>query len=356
MLKVFSQLPFAEKGGRLDDCGPAALASAIFYSSKELLNPGVKAVIDAAAKAGRVDKNGTSEGTTFVQIVKAAELLGAKMTVAPSWAKAVAAMKAGNAVCVAFRAPVAAPKSTWSAAQKASLKRRPKNSYAHSATMAIVDGKFVFADPMMSGKGPEEFGKVITEAEAKTLAHWGIGEANAKRKTPMAWIVTVKASAIKPQPVVPVVATLSPTPTINVEAPRKTVEARKVESGTKTPSELDKAIKSLENFDWESVGKQYAGVAAAAIKGSSKETTVLKKIKFFLTYVAVNTKLDEMLLDAARTFLTVSISVALGLGIPLLDINGGDFRLVVSAGLASALQVVVKALDPSNSDYGIVKK
>jgi len=64
-------------------------------------------------------------------------------------------------------------------------------------------------------------------------------------------------------------------------------------------------------------------------------------------------KLDEMVLDAVRTFLTVSISVALGLGIPLLDITGGDFRTVLSAGLASGLAVLVKALDPSQSDYGI---
>jgi len=64
-------------------------------------------------------------------------------------------------------------------------------------------------------------------------------------------------------------------------------------------------------------------------------------------------KLDEMLLDAIRTFLTVSISVALGLGIPLLDISGGDFRTVLSAGLASGLAVIVKALDPSQTDYGI---
>jgi hypothetical protein len=60
-----------------------------------------------------------------------------------------------------------------------------------------------------------------------------------------------------------------------------------------------------------------------------------------------------MVLDAVRTFLTVSISVALGLGIPLLDITGGDFRTVLSAGLASGLAVLVKALDPSQSDYGI---
>ena len=69
-----------------------------------------------------------------------------------------------------------------------------------------------------------------------------------------------------------------------------------------------------------------------------------------------SSKLDEMLLDAIRTFLTVSISVALGLGIPLLDITGGDFRTLLSAGLASGLAVIVKALDPSQSDYGIGSK
>jgi len=64
-------------------------------------------------------------------------------------------------------------------------------------------------------------------------------------------------------------------------------------------------------------------------------------------------KLDEMVLDAVRTFLTVSISVAAGLGIQILDITGGDFRTVLSAGLASGLAVIVKALDPSQTDYGI---
>ena len=66
-------------------------------------------------------------------------------------------------------------------------------------------------------------------------------------------------------------------------------------------------------------------------------------------------KLDEMLLDAIRTFLTVSISVALGLGIPLLDITGGDFRVILSAGLASGLQVLQTYLDPSNNRYGLIK-
>jgi len=352
MLKVFSQLPYAEKNGLIDDCGPSALAAGIYYSSNGAQNPGVDGAISAAAKAGRKDTNGKSEGTTFVQIVKAATFLNATLTVAPSWSKAVAAMKSGKAVCIAFRAPIATPPVAISAWQKGSAKRHPGHTYAHFATLAIVDGQFVFADPTMSGKESEEFGKVITAAEAKTLAHWGIAEENANRKTPMAWIVTTKNVAVAPtgpaEPETP--------PTINVEAPRKPVEARKVESGTKTPSDLDRAVKALEKVNWASIGAKGLALAGDAASAAKKEKTTVKKIGAWLKYVADNSKIDEMLLDAVRTFLTVSISVALGLGIPLLDINGGDFRIVISAGLASALQVIVKALDPNSTEYGIQKK
>jgi hypothetical protein len=82
----------------------------------------------------------------------------------------------------------------------------------------------------------------------------------------------------------------------------------------------------------------------------------MTRLTSFFKYIAANSQLDELVLDFVRTFLTVSISVALGLGIPLLDIQGGDFRTILSAGLASGLQIIVKALDPSNSDYGIKRK
>jgi len=83
-LKVFSQLPYAEKGGRIDDCGPSALAAAIYHSSKGAQNPGVDGCILAAAKAGRKDTDGKSEGTTFAQIVAAAKFVNATLTVAPN--------------------------------------------------------------------------------------------------------------------------------------------------------------------------------------------------------------------------------------------------------------------------------
>ena len=75
----------------------------------------------------------------------------------------------------------------------------------------------------------------------------------------------------------------------------------------------------------------------------------MKRLRAYLA----KTSADEALLDAARSFLTVSIAVALGLGIPILDIGGGDFRVIISAGLASGLQVLVRWLDPKNSAYGV---
>jgi len=79
-------------------------------------------------------------------------------------------------------------------------------------------------------------------------------------------------------------------------------------------------------------------------------------IKAGIRWIIDNTGVDEALIEFIRTFVTVSISVALGLGIPLLDISGGDFRTVLSAGLASGLQVLIKFLDPKNTAFGIKDK
>lgn len=78
-------------------------------------------------------------------------------------------------------------------------------------------------------------------------------------------------------------------------------------------------------------------------------------IKSGILWIINNTGIDEMLLEAARAFIATSIAVALGLGIPLLDISGGDFRTVVSAGLAACLQVIVRALNPEDGKFGVGK-
>lgn len=112
---------------------------------------------------------------------------------------------------------------------------------------------------------------------------------------------------------------------------------------------------SLDKIDTVALKAEAARLFSGAATAAKDGIGMFGKIKAGLAYVAANSQIDEMLLDAVRTFITVSISVALGLGIPLLDIQGSDFRVILSAGLASALQIVVKALDPQNSAYGIKK-
>ena len=69
-----------------------------------------------------------------------------------------------------------------------------------------------------------------------------------------------------------------------------------------------------------------------------------------------STKIDEAVADFLRYSLSTAVAVSLGLGIPLLDISGGDFRTIVSAALAAGLQVLQTYLDPSNDRYGLTKK
>ena len=68
------------------------------------------------------------------------------------------------------------------------------------------------------------------------------------------------------------------------------------------------------------------------------------------------TSVDEAIVDFLRTGLSTAIAVSLGLGIPLLDISGGDFRTVLSASLAAGLQVLQVYLDASNDRYGLTTK
>ena len=347
-LKVFSQLDFAEKGGLIDDCGPSSLAMAVYHSSNGAQVPGVGGAIAAAAKAGRKDVDGSTQGTTFVQIVAAAKYLDATLTLAPSWTKAVSAMRIGKAVCIAFRAPVATPANAISIWQKGSMKRHPGHTYPHYGVLAIVNGQFVFADPTMSGKGSEQYGVVITEAEAKTLAHWGLEDVNAKRSTPMAWICTTKHVAPAAAPA-PAGEPLDVAPAVTVQAPQGHAK------GPKAPDAVQAQLDQIEKADWGAIAADGLAVFNAAVAATGKEKG-MNRIWAGIKYVAANTQIDEIALDFVRTFLTVSISVALGLGIPLLDIQGGDFRTIVSAGLASGLGIVVKALDRDNSAYGLTRK
>jgi len=346
----------------LDDCTWSSCAAAVSWASGYTVDYTASQGVAAFEKAtGRKDKQGVSDaGGSLAEAIKTIAVLGGKARYAKSWDDAVTAAKSGAALMVWVQQPIGYPeikisawhdrwKKWWTKTNPAHL----KDGYGHMTSAGWCDDHgWQWACPTRDEKiSTEKFGVLVTEAQLKQIANSKVRAGKVSVDYKCLLIVTHPGRVAAPAPVVAPAVT-----TINVEAPRKPVEAPKVESGTKTPSELDSAVKALEKVDWASIGAKGLALAGSAAEAAKKEKTVMGKIGAWLKYVADNSKIDEMLLDAVRTFLTVSISVALGLGIPLLDISGGDFRTVLSAGLASALGVVVKFLDPNNSSYGVQKK
>jgi hypothetical protein len=344
----------------LDDCTWSSCAAAVSWASGYTVDySAAQGVAAFEAATGRKDKQGVSDaGGSLAEAVKVIAKLGGKARYAKSWDDAVVAAKGGAALMVWVQQPVGYPtdvhiskwhdtwKKWWTKTDPAHLKA----GYGHMTSAAwCEDHGWQWACPTRDEKvAAEAYGVLVTEEQLKQIADSKVKAGKVAADYKCLLIVTHPGKKAEvPAPVAPIVA---------VEAEKKPVEAVKVEESVKTPSELDKAVKSLESVDWASVGAKGLELAGEAAKAAGKETTVLGKIGAGLKYVADNSKIDEMLLDAVRTFLTVSISVALGLGIPLLDISGGDFRTILSAGMASALQIIVKALDPNSTEYGVQKK
>ena len=345
LLKLVSQTDVKDIK-HADDCGPSTSAMAIFRGTGGRVDIGWREVRAAMAKRGIVDKEGESNYTTVSQNIRAmrdiAPDLKDRLIENPSWAKVRENLEAGGGVGLAYYY-AAAPKAIWSPLVST-------GAFQHFVYAEAGDFEALWFDPMYKvGAKP----KSISWGTLESLACWGLGTKSENNKKIIGFIVLP--------------------PTIAVEAPQKPQEASKPLSGTKTApakpqasavsksaSSVDPAVQAqldaLKKVNWQQVGAEALNVAQDAATAASKETTTMGKIGAWFKYVAANTKIDEMLLDALRTFLTVSISVALGLGIPLLDISGGDFRTILSAGLASALSVLVKALDPNQSEYGFSRK
>lgn len=75
------------------------------------------------------------------------------------------------------------------------------------------------------------------------------------------------------------------------------------------------------------------------------------KIKWILD----NTGVDEALLEAVRVGLATGIAVMLATGAPILDMTAQDFRTVASGAIAATLQVIVRALNPEDTKFGVGK-
>ena len=377
--QLYSDAEAQQKGAKqiLDDCTWSSCAAAVSWASGYTVDYSAADGV-AAEKAAlkRVDKQGVSDnGGSLPEAVKVIAHLGGKARYAKSWEDAVAAAKGGAALMVWVQQAVDYPAGVkisawhdrwhkwWSKQQPAKITA----GYGHmtSAGYDDVDG-WQWACPTRDEKvAAERYGVPVTIEQLRQIANSKVKAKKVKVDYKCLLIVThpgKKAAAPAPAaapvattPVVPVAPTPAPAPKIAVEAPRSHAEPRKVAEGTKTPDAVQAQLDQIGKADWGAIAADGLAVINAAAAATRKEKG-MKRIWASLAYIAANTQIDEIALDFVRTFLTVSISVALGLGIPLLDIQGGDFRTIVSAGLASGLGIVVKALDRDNASYGLTRK
>jgi len=360
----------------LDDCTWSSCAAAVSWASGYAVTYTAAQGVAAFEKAtGRKDKQGVSDaGGSLPEAVKTIAVLGGKARYAKSWADAVEAAKQGAALMVWVQQPVGYPAgvpiSAWHDRwRKWWGKHAPQkliDGYGHMTSAGwCEDHGWQWACPTRDEKtAAEKYAVPVTEEQLRAIANSKVKAKKAKADFKCLLIVTHPARNAAPAPVAPV-ATPVPTPAPTPKpAPAPTpaaqvvakAEAPKAAPKPASPTVADQVGKALEGVDWEQLSGRALTAATGAAAAASKVKGAPAKMMTFIKYIKDNTGIDEALIEFVRTFVTVSISVALGLGIPLLDISGGDFRTVLSAGLASGLQVLVKYLDPKNSAFGIKEK
>ena len=370
--QLYSDAEAQLKGSKqiLDDCTWSSCAAAVSWASGYTVDYSAADGV-AAQKAAlkRVDKQGVSDnGGSLPEAVKVIAHLGGKARYAKSWEDAVAAAKNGAALMVWVQQGVQYPAGVkisawhdrWFKWWSKHDPKKIKAGYGHM-TSAGWDSElgWQWACPTRDEKvAAERYGVQVFETELRQIANSKVAARKLKADYKALLIVTYPGArvVVAPQPVVAVEPArgvqLPAASTTAAPAPTKPSVAQK--RPVAAPSVTAAAEAELAKVDWADVASDAVAALSAAEQATRKEKG-MKRIWAGLTYIVTNTKLDEMLLDLVRTFVTVSVSVALGLGIPLLDLQGGDFRVILSAGLASAAQVLVKALDSDNSSYGVTK-
>jgi hypothetical protein len=378
--QLYSDAEAQLKGAKqiLDDCTWSSCAAAVSWASAYEVDYSAAQGVAAMKKVtGRKDVQGKSDnGGSLAEAVKVIAYLGGKARYAKSWEDAVASAKAGAALMVWVQQPIGYPPEVrisawhdrWVKWWTKNAPEKIKAGYGHMTSAGwCEDHGWQWACPTRDEKvAAEQYGAQVTESQLRTIAKSKMNARKLKSDYAALLIVTYpkKAAAPAPAPVAvpepvstgarvaaaaePVVA---PEPTRGVQLP-----AASTTPEPKKPSAVDVQLDALGKVDFGAVAGRALNAASGAAAAAAKVKGAPAKMMTFLQYIKDNTGIDEALIEFVRTFVTVSISVALGLGIPLLDINGGDFRTVVSAGLASGLQVLVKYLDPKNSAFGIKEK
>ena len=385
--QLYSDAEAQLKGAKqiLDDCTWSSCAAAVSWASGYEVDYSAAQGVDAMKKVtGRKDVQGKSDnGGSLAEAVKVIAHLGGKARYAKSWEDAVTAAKAGAALMVWVQQPIGYPPEIrisawhdrWVKWWTKNAPEKIKAGYGHmtSAGYDDVDG-WQWACPTRDEKvAAEKYGVQLSESQLHTIVKSKMRAGKLKADFNALLVVTYPKKAAAPAPVAAPVAVpepvVAPAPVdagarvAVAEQPKAATPTREVQPLTasttpepKKPSAVDAQLEALGKVDFAAVAGRALNAASAAAAAASKVKGVPAKMMTFLKYINDNTGIVSALTEFVRTFVTVSISVALGLGIPLLDISGGDFRTVLSAGLASGLGVLVKWLDPKQSDFGIREK
>jgi hypothetical protein len=366
-LKIVTQTDNIEPGGVMDDCAWASFAAAANYvtGSTYTSTDGIA----FGTKVGRIDHIGTPDPTNLWQLAKASPLANLHARYPKSWDEVVAALQAGKIVGINVQQPLGYPTTVRMSAWHEKWKRywsrvdasKVKAGYGHMTVSAGYMQAAQWADPTMSGKGPEEFAVAVSFDDLKAIAS-SKGEAPHKRC--IIWGAlpgheyAAPVQALEPTPVAPATVKAAEQVAVveqpTVIAPVKVVQPAPI--ATQPDPVLAKALNEFNAVQWDQVAGRALDAAKGAAAATSKVKGVPAKMITFLKYIRDNTGIDEAAFEFLRSFMLVSISVALGLGVPLLQIDGPNMSVVLSAGLASGLQVIVKWLDPKQSAYGIKEK
>lgn len=367
----------------LDDCTWSSCAAAVSWASGYQVDYSAADGVAAFEKAtGRKDKQGVSDaGGSLAEAVKTIAVLGGKARYAKSWEDAMEAGKAGAALMVWVQQPVGYPPEVkiskwhdgwarwWAKTDPAHLKA----GYGHmtSAGYGEVDGVMTWqwGCPTRNDRDKaEQYAVPVTESQLRTIAKSKVVVRKLKADFNALLIVTYPKKAAAPEPVVAPVAVPEPVITrarVDVAAVPEVASqpAREVQPLTASTTPVEKKISAVD-AQLDALGKvDFGAVAGRALNAASGAAAAASKVKgapakmlTFLKYIKDNTGIDEAAYDFMRSFLLVSISCALGLGVPLLQIDGPNMQLVLSSGLASGLQVLVKYLDPQQTAYGLKAK
>jgi hypothetical protein len=233
-LRIVTQTDAIERGKPgttsddwMDDCAPSSLAAVNEYLTgiRRSSRDGMAWV----AKAGRKDRDGFGDPTTFEQINRAAKTNGMRVTWAKSWKQVLDALaREDRALLISVdqpkNYPASVPLSKWARAHK---KRTGGKPYGHLTAAVGGPRGAQWADPTMSGKGAEAYAVDITTDELRAI----LASKNPGKPWLGARIVSLVAPIAPPpaparlEPVAPPAPTAPATPAPAAPAPTPTPAA-----------------------------------------------------------------------------------------------------------------------------------